>query len=315
MRVTRLAVAVSCLVMTGSALAGCGSSHPTGPAAGGSGKAARPASGGDVDQAAAVAAGPVGRNLPHTPTLDRIRGRGVLLYAGARDGVGFSQLDPTTGKISGFDAGMAQLLAKYLLGKPSVKLGPGNNETREALLNNDTVDVAIETYTITPERLKIVNFAGPYYMAAGGIAVAESETAIHGVGDLSGKKVATESGTAQQALLKAQPKAEPVLFDTVPECVTALAQGRVQAVTLNNASLTGNVVNHPGVKMLDATFGSNPFGIGIAKKDPAFTTVVNQFLKAVEADGTWKRLYDETVGKLGGKPAPTPPAIGAVPGA
>src|SRR5262249_20082430 len=141
-------------------LAGCGSApagHPTANAA----EVAK-----KVDQASAVAAGPVGQNLPSTPTLDRIRQRGALLYAGARSGIGFSQLDPASQKLYGFDAGMAQLLAKYLLGKPSVQIRAGGSDTREALIANHTVDVAIETYTITPARAKLVSFAGPYYMAA-----------------------------------------------------------------------------------------------------------------------------------------------------
>ena len=66
--------------------------------------------------------------------------------------------------------------------------------------------------------------------------------------------------------------------------------------------------------MLDTTFGSNPFGIGIPKDDPKFKEVVTEFLKKIEADGTWAKLYDATVGKLSHKPAPTPPAIGSVPG-
>ena len=181
MRVTQLAVAVGCLALAGTALVGCGSSQaPASPGA--TGKASS-----GLDQQEALDAGPVGKNLPSTPTLDRIRKRGALVYAGSRDGLGFSQLNPTTGKISGFDAGMAQLLAKYLLGKPTVKLGVGNNETREALLNNHSVDVAIETYTITPERIGIVNFAGPYYMAAGGIAVKKSDNSIKSAADLAGK--------------------------------------------------------------------------------------------------------------------------------
>jgi glutamate transport system substrate-binding protein len=305
-RPVRLAAGV---LIAGLVLTGCGSPKSA-PAA----KAAVPAAA-KIDQSPVVDAGPVGQNLPASPTVDRIRKHGKMVFAGARSTLGFSLLDPTTGKLTGFDAGIAQLLAKYLTGKPDAEISPSSSDTREALLQNHTVDVAIETYTINPERAKLVNFAGPYYMAAGGIAVRKKDTSINGPADLAGKQVATEAGAAQQALATAQPAAKPVLLATTAACLTALSQGRVDAVTLNNASLFGAVAQHQDLKLLDATMGSNPFGIGLPKDDPAFKTIVNGFLTQIESDGTWTKLWESTVGQLqAGKPAPQPPAIGSVPG-
>lgn len=315
-RISTLTVSMTCAVLCTVALAGCGSStSSSGTARTGGGKAPNAAAlAKTVDQSAAVTAGPVGKNLPHTPTLDRIREQGKMYYSGARSTLGFSQLDPATKKLSGFDAGMAQLLAKYLLGKPAAELKSGGSDTREALLANHTVDVAIETYTINPERAKLVNFAGPYYMGASGITVKSDNTSITEAADLAGKKVATESGAAKEALLAAVPTAKPVLFDTTSQCLAALAQGRVEAVTLNNALLLGGTVVKPGVKMLPATFGKSPFGIGLAKDDPEFKKIVNQFLTTIETDGTWNKLYEGTAGRLIKGATPTPPKLGSVEG-
>jgi glutamate transport system substrate-binding protein len=305
-RPARLAAGV---LIAGLVLTGCGSPK-TAPGA----KAVVPAAA-KIDQSSVVAAGPVGQNLPASPTVDRIRKRGRMVFAGARSTLGFSLLDPATGKLTGFDAGMAQLLAKYLTGKADAEISPSSSDTREALLQNHTVDVAIETYTINADRAKLVNFAGPYYMASGGIAVRKSDNSVAQPADLGGKQVATEAGAAQQALIAAVPTAKPVLLATTAACLTALSQGRVQAVTLNNASLLGAVAQHPDLKLLDVTIGSNPFGIGLPKDDPAFKTIVNGFLKQIESDGTWTKLWESTVGQLmTGKPAPQPPAIGSVPG-
>ncbi len=312
-RNSRLVAAAVCTGLCAAALAGCGS-----PAtAGGSRNSAGPAPAAlarSVDQAPAVSAGPVGKNLPDTPTLKAIRKRGYLLYAGARSGIGFSQLDPATQKLSGFDAGIAQLLAKYLLGKPDVKIAGSSSDTREALLQNHAVDAAIETYTITPERAASVDFAGPYYMAASGIVVKAGDNSITSPSDLAGKTVATESGAAEQALKAAVPTAKPVLLDTAAEIVTAVEQGRVQAGALNNALLVGAAITKPDVKMLPVTFGANPFGIGLPKDDPAFKQIVNRFLSTIESDGTWRTLYRNTAGKLLKGKVPSPPAIGSVTG-
>ncbi|UOZ02949.1 transporter substrate-binding domain-containing protein [Amycolatopsis sp. WQ 127309] len=308
-RTTAVTAVTAALV---AVLAACGSAPNQTP-----GAAAKPAAAdiaGQIDETAVVDAAPVGQNLPSTPMLDKIRQKGELTFAGSRNTIGFSQLDPATGKLSGFDAGIAQLLAKYLLGKPDAKLQSGGSDTREALLGNHTIDVAIQTYTITPDRAKLVNFAGPYYMAASGIVVKSADTTIKQASDLAGKNVATESGAAKDALLAAVPTAKPILFDTAAQCVAAVEQGRAEAMTLNNASLYGVIATKSDVKLLDATFGTNPFGIGMPKDDPKFKDVVNQFLTTIEADGTWTKLWQSTVGKLIKTPAPQPPQIGSVPG-
>ena len=38
------------------------------------------------------------------------------------------------------------------------------------------------------------------------------------------------------------------------------------------------------------------------------------WLKAIEDDGTWKRIWEATIGKSLGGTAPHPPALGSVPG-
>ncbi len=269
---------------------------------------------GQLDQTSVVDGGPVGQNLPSTPMLDKIRQKGELSFAGSRNTIGFSQLDPASGKLTGFDAGIAQLLAKYLIGKPDAKLQSGGSDTREALLGNHTIDIAVQTYTITPDRAKLVNFAGPYYIAASGIIVKSTDTTIKQAGDLAGKNVATESGAAKDALLQAVPTAKPILFDTAAECAAAVEQGRAEAMTLNTASLLGLVATKTDIKLLDTTFGTNPFGIGLPKDDPKFKDVVNQFLRTIFTDGTWTKLWQSTVGKLVRTAAPQPPKIGSVPG-
>jgi glutamate transport system substrate-binding protein len=313
-RRTTFAAAVAAAGLCVAALAGCGAAKTAGSTANGGRAQSAAQVAASVNQADAVAGGPVGKNLPDSPTLDAVRKRGYLVYAGSRSGIGFSQLDPASQKIYGFDAGMAQLLAKYLLGKPDARVHAGGADTREALLGNHTVDVAVQTYTITPERAAQVNFAGPYYLAATGIVVKSGDTSVTKPSDLAGKKVATQTGAGEQALQKEVPTAKPVLFDTAAEMIAAVEQGRVQAATLNNATLAGTVIGKTDVKLLGVSFGSSPFGIGLPKDDPAFKKIVVQFLNEIESDGTWTKLYDETAAKVLHRSAPTPPKPGSVEG-
>lgn len=268
----------------------------------------------DIDQAEAVARGPIGAGLPETPTIRAIRERGHLRYTGSETLPGFALLNPATGKVSGFDAGITQLLAKYILGKPEIELFTGNSDTREALLQNHSVDAAVSTYTINEKRAQLVNFAGPYLIVRSGVAVPRVGSGITKLADLAGRSVAVQPGAAEEALRKAVPTARPVLFEESSQCFTAVQQERVEAWSANTAILTGRTALDSRVRMTDIQFGSSPFGIGLPKDDPEFKTVVTGFLRQIMTDGTWTRLWQLTVGVITTGPAPQPPQLGSVPG-
>jgi len=268
-----------------------------------------------IDQGPAIARGPVGVDLPDTPTLRRIRERGTLVQSGVHTFPGFGLENPRTGAIAGFDAGMAQLLAKYLLGRPSVDTLVGSADAREAMLQNHTVDAVLSTYTITPNRARLVNFAGPYLVVRSGVAVAAADTGIRTLQDLAGQVVAVQPGAADEALRKAVPAARPVRFDQITQCAAALRQGRVRAWSANTAILLGRTAVDHRIQATDIVFGRSPFGIGLPKDDPAFKQVVVEFLRQIMADGTWRQLWELTVGVvLGGATAPDPPELGSEPG-
>ncbi|WP_158880282.1 transporter substrate-binding domain-containing protein [Amycolatopsis anabasis] len=267
-----------------------------------------------IDQADAVDHGPIGAGLPDTPTLRRIRDRGVLLQSGSVTMPGFGLMNPGTGKITGFDAGIAQLLAKYLLGKPEVDTITGGADTREAILQNHSVDVAVSTYTIKKSRARLVNFAGPYYLARSGVLVAANGPHVTSLNELAGRDVAVQPGAAEEALHAGCPAARPVVFEESSQCAAAVRQGRVQAWSANTAILLGKAAVDGRLRMTPVTFGSSPFGIGMPKDDPEFKRIVVGFLDRIVADGTWRRLWEQTVGVLIRTPAPEPPQIGSVPG-
>jgi glutamate transport system substrate-binding protein len=221
-----------------------------------------------------------------------------------------------TGKTTGFDAGLAAMLAKYITGQPKVRLMQVQVANREALLQNGAVDTVLATYTITPARAQKVGFAGPYYSSGDAILVKKDDNAIDKAADLDGKTVCTESSsTAAQDIKQFAPSAKLVLFDTNAECVQAVEQGRADAYVLDQALLLGNAYREPNkVKVVGQPFTAEPYGIGVPSNHPEMKTFVNDWLKKIEADGEWAELWQATVGATLRGTAPTPPAIGSVPG-
>ena len=110
-----------------------------------------------------------------------VKQRGVLNVGGTDAGPLFSLKDPSTGKVTGFDAGLSQMLARYILGDPKTQLTITTVDTRETLLQNATVDAVFATYTITEQRAQKVDFAGPYYTSGDAILVKKTNTSINQV--------------------------------------------------------------------------------------------------------------------------------------
>lgn len=307
----RRRVALAAAALVGVALAATGCSGNTASPGGGDN------SGGKKQSTAekVIAGAPVADKLPNSPTLQRIKAAGKLVYGGTASAPLFSLQDPTTNKLTGFDADLAKMLAKYITGKPKADMKQVQVETREALLQNHSVNAVFATYTITPDRAKKVAFAGPYYASGDAILVKKNNTSIKTVDDLNGKKVATESSsTAANDLKKAAPGAKVQLFEENNDCLQAVQQGRVDAYVLDQGILLGDASENTDVKVVGQPFTTEPYGIGLAKNDPAMKTFVNDWLTKIEANGTWAKLWKATIGTVTSGDAPKPPKIGSVPG-
>lgn len=227
----------------------------------------------------------------------------------------FSLLDEKDGKLRGFDAGLSQLLTRYILGDESkFETTQVTSDTRESVLQNDTVDAVFATYSITDDRKKVISFAGPYYQSQQSILVLKDNSDIKGVDDLSGKKVAVQSGSTGPSLMEELvPDATLQEFKTDEEARNALLQKRVDAYVIDRNMLLGSMIKQPGkYKLAGEPFGPvDPYGIGLPL-DSDGVAFVNDFLKKIEEDGTWEELWKITIGdRAGVDEIPTPPTIGA----
>ncbi|CAM5610381.1 hypothetical protein SGRIM119S_03441 [Streptomyces griseorubiginosus] len=303
------ALAAGALAVIALAATACSSSGTSAVPGGGGTKSAVVSHSDSV--AALIAAEQPATDIKPESTAAKIKARGTLRVGGTQTAALFSLLDPTTGKVAGFDAAMSQLLAKYIIGRPSTRLVNVTAQTRESLLKSHQVDTVFATYTITPERTKQVAFAGPYYQDGLAIEVRKGTAGISSLADLNGKTVVTESGsTVPTAIKKAAPKAKIQLFDTNTECTQALSQHRADAYVLDQGILAGNAAGNKDLQVLAGTFAKEPYGIGLPLDQPDFREFVNTWLRKVEANGTWAKVWKATVGTEVPGAVPTPPAVG-----
>ncbi|GAA1299036.1 MULTISPECIES: glutamate ABC transporter substrate-binding protein [Brachybacterium] len=311
----RAVVAAAAALPLGAALAACSSDTGDGPALG-------------EDDAAegspfadAIESGPVAEDdaISASAWATAIKDKGSLIRGGTVANQVFSLASTSGGQPTGFDAGITQLLAKYILGEggdEKVEYVDTTVETREKLVENGTVDCVIATYSVTPERLEVINFAGPYYLSGTAIQVrTEDKDTVSGPEDLSGLNLVTQSNsTGVQAIEEFV--TDPGDVQTLPDnesCVAALKQERSDAYVLDQGVLLGNSAADPDVTVVGEPFVDDPYGIGLSQDDEDAVDFVNTFLQAIIDSGTWESLWTATVGEVIDGDAPEPPVPGDLP--
>ena len=265
---------------------------------------------------ALLASGPVADDaaIEANSWAKAVKEAGVLRVGGTRTSFLFSQLDETDGGVRGFDAGLYQLLARYILGdETKYELTQVDSSTRESVLQSNQVDAVFATYSITPSRQEVISFAGPYYTSRQAVLVKAGNTEVTGVDSLAGKTVATQSGsTGPDILAEFAPEAVVQEFANDQEARLALEQGRVDAYVTDYTLLLNAIVKNPGVyEIAGDTFGpEDNYGIGLPL-DSDGVAFVNEFLKTIEENGTWAELWQISLGdRTGIDTAPEAPAIG-----
>ena len=209
---------------------------------------------------ALVAKGPVAdaSTIASSTWASKIKQAGTLRLGGTQTSNLFSLLNEKDSKIRGFDAGLAQLLTRYILGDGSkYQFTQVNSSTREQVLINDQVDMVFATYSITPARAEKISFAGPYYTSQAAVLVKSNNNTIKSYNDLAGKKTATQAGSTGPAILaEFAPKATVQEFQTHQEALDGLRQGRVDAYVTDHTLLLNALSLGTG----DAKLAGAPFG-------------------------------------------------------
>jgi glutamate transport system substrate-binding protein len=279
MRITRLAATLAALTMALGAAA-CGGGDDSTDAAGGSG-----ASSGIIGKASSQ------KKL-------------IIGVKADQPGLGLQ----TGSTYTGFDIEIGKIVAKGLGVDPSgIEWKTTVSANREPFIQQGQVDLVVATYTINDDRKKVVNFAGPYYVAGQDLLVPTNST-ITGPESLAGKKVCSVTGSTPAKRIQTDYKdAKLQQFDSYSKCVTALAGGQVDAVTTDDIILAGYAAQDQYAgkfKVVGKKFSEEPYGIGLKKADTDGCNKINEILKTSATDGSYKAAWDSTLGKSGSA-APT----------
>jgi glutamate transport system substrate-binding protein len=209
-----------------------------------------------------------------------------------------------SGKPEGFDIEIAKIIASKLgIAEDRINFVEAVSANREPFLQQKKVDMVVATYTINDKRDKVVDFAGPYFVAGQDILVAKGNPKkITGPESLKGKKTCSVSGSTPAATMQDKyglSTGDLVLVDAYSKCRDALANGQVDAVTTDNVILSGYVSEAPDkFELLGKPFSQEPYGIGIPEGQEPFCDFINKVLKDAVTDGSYEKAFKSTAGKV-----------------
>ncbi|MFG3282369.1 glutamate ABC transporter substrate-binding protein [Streptomyces sp. NPDC048111] len=246
-----------------------------------------------------------------SPTFKAAKARGKLIIGSKADQPYLGFEDQSTKERSGFDVEIAKMIAADLGFKADqIEWKTVDSGVRETAISKGQVDYYVGTYTINDKRKKQVGFAGPYYKAGADLLIRKDDTSITGKDTVKGKKVCSIVGsTPLQEIKKPEYGASVVELAKYSDCVQQLLSKQVDAVTTDDAILKGYAAKNSGkLHVVGKPFTEEPYGVGMNKDDKALRDFINSSLEKHEQDGTYKKIYDATLG-LSGSTYQAPPAV------
>jgi polar amino acid transport system substrate-binding protein len=211
----------------------------------------------------------------------------------------FESLD-AGGKFQGFDIDIGNALCAQM----KVKCTFVNQDFDGIIpaLQAKKFDMILSSMSITPERLKTIDFTDKIYNTPPAIAVPKDSTATEATdAALKGKTIGAQSSTTHANYATEHLKdVELKLYPTADEYKLDIANGRIDAVIDDVVVLSewvksdaGNCCKMLGTLPIDPVINGEGAGIGLRKGDDALKTKINTAIAAIRADGTYKKIQDK----------------------
>ncbi|HBA87600.1 MAG TPA: amino acid ABC transporter substrate-binding protein [Geobacter sp.] len=230
-------------------------------------------------------------------TLAEAKKKGVLV-AGVKDSLPpFGYVDEKSREIVGYDIDFVKAIARKLNVK--LELKPVTSASRMPQLTEGNIDIIAATMTKNPERAKQIGFSHTYF--ATGQKFITNKGKVKSLKDLEGKKIGTAKGsTSEQNVKTAIPTATVLAFDDYPQAFLALQQGKVAAVTTDEAILAGILAKAPNKAKFEippVQISNEPYGLGMRKDDAKFIAFVDKTILEMEKSGEAKKIFEKWFGK------------------
>lgn len=129
---------------------------------------------------------------------------------------------------------------------------------------------------------------------------ASAEPTIKGEDDLVGKKIGVQLGTTGDIYASDIEGATIEQFNKAFEAVQALAQGKLDAVVIDDQVAKALTANNDAVVVLEEPFTVEDYAICVSKDKSALTAEMNTAIAEIKADGTLQAILDKYINQVEG---------------
>lgn len=220
---------------------------------------------------------------------------GTLTVGSCLDYSPFEYFNAGSTTPTGFDVDMMDAIAKHM-GLSGVTWKKTNFDTIFTSLAAGQFDAVAAAATIKPDRLQVVDFSDPYYIARQGFTVNTTKSPnIHTTDDLvSGDVVGVQKGTTGKDWAEANlaPKGIQIkTYTSAPDAFTDLEAGQITGVINDEPSSESEIKSRPTLSVVQAIDTNEHYGFAVGKGHPDILAAVNAALKAIIADGEYKTIF------------------------
>jgi arginine/ornithine transport system substrate-binding protein len=209
------------------------------------------------------------------------------------------------GKPTGFDVDIATALCEQI--KRKCEFVEQAWDSMIPGLNAKKYDVIISSMSITDDRLKEVDFTDKYYNTPSRIVLKKS-VKFTDVASIKGKKIGVLKGSTQEKYAMGDLKPAGVIvnsYDAQDQVYLDIKSGRLDGTVADYMEVTGGFLSKPeganyqlvGPDLKDPKYYGYGAGIALRKGEDKLKADLNEGIKAIRANGTYKTIADKYFAK------------------
>jgi APA family basic amino acid/polyamine antiporter len=201
-----------------------------------------------------------------------------------------------TGKLTGFDIELMDAIAE----KAGLKISYRATSLDSIFdaVNNEYIDAAVCSLSVTPERQKNVNFTNPYIEKGGLALLVRQREANSNRVDLTDKVVGVPSGSTSEEFIRKTGNAKVQVFQSNADMVKAFNQGWLDDIVLDRLILehfvAQKIIAPPAVLQ---GINQEQYAIAFSNKHKAMGEKFNKILEEMKKSGELDALYQKWFGR------------------
>lgn len=161
-------------------------------------------------------------------------------------------------------------------------------------IQSGKADIGAAGMTVTEDRLANVDFTDTYCHASQAIIVNASNEEIKTADDLTGKTIGVQLGTTGD--MYAGDVTENVeRYNKGFEAAMAVAQGKIDAVVIDDQVAKSLAEGNDQLKVLDEPFTEEDYAIAVKKGNTELVEKINGALTELKEDGTIQSIIDKYI--------------------